>query len=100
MAFKSKIKATLIHALHNSPSDAWKFIENHKHFQEDLEETTDWEKELAVREIYKGRMPFKWSPWDDDIADPVASDEYYDNLDWCGSIQDICLFIQNIDIYI
>lgn len=100
MSFREKIKAALVHALHTDPAGVWGFIENFERFKHDLEDTNDWEKELAIREIYKGPLPFVWSPWDDDVADPVASDEYEDNYDWCQDIADLCLFIQNIDSYI
>ena len=100
MSFRDQIKAALIHALHNNPSDAWGFIENHMRFQNDMEQTEDWEKELAIREVYKGPMPFVWSTWDNDIADPVTSPEYNNNYEWCEEIEDICLFIHHIEDYI
>jgi hypothetical protein len=100
MSFDSRIKATLLHALHNDPCAASWFIDNFQPFQDDLEMTEDWEKELAIREIYRGRLPFVWSPWDDDIADPVASPEYEQHYEWCQDIQDLCLFIKNIENYI
>ena len=100
MSFQSKIKAALTHALHHDPHAALGFIENFKAFKDDLETTEDWEKELAIREVYKGRVPFVWSPWDDDIADPVASPEYEQHYEWCQDIEDLCLFIQNIENYI
>lgn len=100
VTFREKIKAALIHSLHTHPEGAWSFIQNFKAFRDDLELTEDWEKELAIREIYKGHMPFMWSPWDDDIADPVASPEYEKNYEWCEEIEELCLFIQNIEDYI
>ena len=100
MSFRDKIKAALIHSLHNEPGYGSSFIDNFKAFRDDLELTDNWEKELAIREIYKGPMPFVWTPWDDDIADPVPSPEYEENYDWCKEIEDLCLFIQNIKDYI
>ena len=100
MSFRDQIKAALIHALHNDPSEAEALLQNFKAFQSDLETTEDWEKELAIREIYKGDMPFVWSPWDDDIADPEPSPEYDEHYEWCEEIEDLCLFIQKIDWYI
>ena len=102
VSFRDKIKAVLTHSLHNDPSDGLIFIENFKAFQDDLELTDDWKKELAIREIYKGPMSFAWGYCEalDGHADPVASHEYDNNIDWCEEIEDLCLFIQNIEDYI
>ena len=100
VSFRDKIKAALLHSLHNDPEDGLSFIDNFKAFRDDLELTDPWKLELAIREVYHGPMPFVWSPWDDDIADPEPSPEYDANYDWCAEIEDLCLFIQNIEDYI
>jgi len=97
MTQQEQIKAALVHALHTHPEGAWSFIQNFKAFRDDLEQTEDWERELAIREVYKGPMPFAWSQWYDDT---ITSDEYENNYDWCGDIEELCLFIKNIDHYI
>jgi len=102
VSFRDKIKAALVHSLHNDPSDGLSFIENFKSFRDDLELVEDWRRELAIREVYKGKMSFVWGYCEalDDHADPVASPEYEKNYDWCVEIEELCLFIQNIEDYI
>ena len=102
VSFRDKIKAALIHSLHNDPGYGLSFIENFKAFRDDLELTEDWQRELAIREVYKGKMPFVWGYCEalDDHADPEPSPEYDENHDWCEEIEDLCLFIQNIEDYI
>jgi len=100
--FREKIKAALIHSLHYDPSDGLSFIENFTSFQDALLTTEAWEKELAIREVYKGKMPFVWGYCEalDGHADPVESDEYDENIDWCEEIEELCLFIKHIENYI
>ncbi len=99
--FRDKIEAALVHSLHNDAGYGLSFIEKFKDFQDDLQRTEDWEMELAIREVYKGPRPFVWTtPFDDDAAFPVASPEYEEHYDWCAEIQDLCLFIKNIEEYI
>ena len=101
VSFRDKIKVALIHSLHNDPGYGISFIDNFKAFRDDLELTDNWKKELAIREIYKGPMPFVWTTlFDDDAAYPIASPEYDENYEWCEEIEDLCLFIQNIEDYI
>jgi len=106
MSFRDKIKAALVHALHNDPDEVANgvsaFIEQFQQFEDDLERTEAWEKELAIREVYKGDMPFVWGSCEalEGYAFPVESDEYNENIDWCEDIENLCLFIKNIDKYI
>ncbi len=92
VSFRDKIKAALIHSLHHDAGYGISFIDNFKAFRDDLELTDDWKKELAIREVYNGPMPFVWGYCEalDDIADPVASDEYEEHYDWCAEIEDLC----------
>jgi hypothetical protein len=102
VSFRDKIKAALVHSLHNDAGYGLSFIEKFKAFRDDLQLTEDWEMELAIREVYKGKMSFVWGYCEalDDHADPVASPEYEEHYDWCAEIQDLCLFIKNIEEYI
>ena len=106
MSFRDKIKSALVHALHNDPDEVANgvsaFIEQFQQFEDDLERTEAWEKELAIREVYKGDMPFVWGSCEalEGYAFPVESDEYNENIDWCEDIENLCLFIKNIDKYI
>ena len=102
MSFRDEIKSALERVLHSEPSDAYDFLLNFKVFQDDLSSTDFWERELAIRDIFHGEKPFEWGYCEalDDFADPVASWEYDNNIEWCEEVEELCLFIKNIERYI
>jgi hypothetical protein len=98
--FRAKIKEALLESLHSDPTPANYFIENFAKFQQHYERTEDWEKELAVREVYKGPLPFVWSEWDYGVAWPTMSSEYETNHHHVAHIEKLCVFIKEIEYYI
>tara|TARA_B110000858_G_C17733063_1_gene441113 strand:- start:15 stop:323 length:309 start_codon:yes stop_codon:yes gene_type:complete len=99
-SFRDKIKAALVEALHTDPTPALSFIENFTKFNEHYGRCEMWELELAVREIYKGPLPFVWSNWDYGLADPIMSYEYEMNSQHVEPFEKLCVFIKEIEYYI
>ena len=99
-SFRDKIKAALVESLHTDPLPALYFIENFAKFQQDIKRTENWQLELAVREIYKNPLPFVWSEWDYGLAWPSMSYEYETNHHHVADIEELCLFIKEIEHYI
>ena len=100
MSFRDKIKAALIESLHTDPTPAQDFIENFSKFNEHYGRYEMWQLELAVREVYKGDLPFVWSKWDYELADPTMSYEYEMNSHHVQHIEKLCVFIKEIEYYI
>ena len=99
-SFRDKIKAALVEALHTDPTPALYFIENFTKFNEYYGRNEMWELELAVREIYKGPLPFVWSEWNYTLADPTMSYEYEMNHRHVEHFEKLCVFIKEIEYYI
>lgn len=98
--FRAKIKEALLESLHSDPTPANHFIENFAEFNKDYERKADWQKELAIREVYKGPLPFVWSEWDYGLAWPTMSREYEMNHGYLVDIEKLCVFIKEIEYYI
>ena len=98
--FREKIKKALIESLHTDPNPANSFIQKFPGFDEYYGRTEMWQRELAVREIYKGKLPFVWSEWDYDVADPTMSYEYEMNHHHVQIFEALCVFIKDIEYFI
>jgi len=98
--FRDKIKAVLVEALHTDPAPALHFVESFSNFKDDYERKEMWELELAVREVYKGPLPFVWSQWDYGLAWPTVSYEYETNWRAVQDFEKLCVFIKEIKYYI
>jgi len=75
-------------------------VESFSNFKDDYERKEMWELELAVREVYKGPLPFVWSQWDYGLAWPTVSYEYETNWRAVQDFEKLCVFIKEIKYYI
>ena len=100
MSFRHKMKTLLVEALHSDPAPALQFVESFSKFNEDYDRKEMWELEFAVREIYKGPLPFVWSTLDYGLAWPQVSYEYETNWRAVQDFEKLCVFIQDIEYYI